>query len=449
MDFSQIFGGAQGGQNQAPAPAPVFQPVMQPAAPAPAPQWGQQTTVNPGFPAPTVAPAPAPAPQWGNPPAPAPAFGLPPFGQQTPGPAPQWGPQAPTGFQPVNPTAPPQWTQQFAPQWGQQTPAAPQWGQQAPQPSPAPQWGQQPTAPAPAPQLGVWGPQATPAPQWGQQVNPVTGDTVAIPRQEYTALAQAQAAWQAQQQANAQHQLQQQIQHAQQQIRNVASHDGIDRAIQIQNERWQAIVNQGQQQLQQLESSWLQEKKMNAIQTALTGIQFVSPEAAADAYEKVSKQFDIHKDPLGTVVIRQQGTLLPVKDAMANILASPLIKHCIAPTTQGGVGLGQASAFAPASTTPGVPSGFTVAQNPGQQAYAEWLANSQIAAQTGSGGMGLSFNQQFNPFQAMAGAGQGPQTSPFAAQPQVQAPQMSATAFNPATYMQSVGGPGGFRPPGM
>jgi hypothetical protein len=206
-----------------------------------------------------------------------------------------------------------------------------------------------------------------------------------------------------------------------QQIRQVAQTDGIDRALQLQNERHAQEVNQLRGQTVAMEQQLLAREKAALLAPKLVGIQWASPEAAADAFQKINNAFDVSRGPTGEIVIRERGTMLSVDEGLKNMLAGPTLRHYMAASTQGGTGTGGNAAVSPSPQGgPGIPAGFKAPESPGEQAYAEWFQQVAAQRQAGYAATGLSFGGQFDPFRF--------------GQP-AQAPQPQSNGYGPGAFM--------------
>jgi hypothetical protein len=123
-------------------------------------------------------------------------------------------------------------------------------------------------------------------------------------------------------------------------LKAVADKDGIQAALDLANRQASEERARLAQQLQGMQATLLNDRKVAAVAAALVGVGFVSPAAGRDAAEKLARGFEA-AELNGQTVVRQVGTGRPLAEAVPELLKTDDYRHFLTPSTQGGAGAGR------------------------------------------------------------------------------------------------------------
>jgi hypothetical protein len=159
-------------------------------------------------------------------------------------------------------------------------------------------------------------------------------------------------------------------------LRAVAGRLGVDAALRAQREAEAARLEALDARIAEARAGYLGEKAAATLTALTAGVDWLAPEAGRDALEKLANRFEAVESADGSVAVREKGTLRPAAEAVPELLRSAEFSHYVRPPDA-----------QPAWPMPGhgphAAGGLVPAANPGQEAYAHYLAGFEAQRQAG------------------------------------------------------------------
>lgn len=121
-------------------------------------------------------------------------------------------------------------------------------------------------------------------------------------------------------------------------LREVAAREGAESALNQQREAWARDLETERRRARDVETRWHNAERERTIAGQLSGIPFVSPEAAGQVRQLLEGRFETRADATGAIVVQEVGTGRPAADVIRESLATPAFAHFIRPSTGGGAG---------------------------------------------------------------------------------------------------------------